>query len=429
LRYLYIFLSYLLMPLILIRLFWKSIKTPSYIERLQERFGFFENPVDKCIWIHAVSVGETIAATPLIRACLKIYPDLPIVLTSTTPTGYAQAKMLFSAKEVKCGYMPYDLPGSIHRFLNRINPHIAIFMETELWPNILHTCRKRNIPSLLANARLSERSAKAYRGLGPLAREMFASLTHIAAQAEPDALRFIQLGAATKHVSICGNLKFDMPVPNHIYEQSKLLREALGENRPIWIAGSTHEGEEELMLKCYAKLRYQLPKLLLILVPRHPERFRSVESLCKKFNFSIVSRSSGEPILDTTQIYLGDTMGELMLLYSAADLAFVGGSFVKVGGHNLLEPAALGKAVLSGPFLFNFLTISKELSNNKALLIAKDYNQLATQITQLFGDPKLREEMGKRGFEVVQKNRGSLEKHLSLLHALIQNKISLEKAA
>ena len=418
-RYLYIILSYLLMPFILIRLFWKSIKAPTYIERLQERFGFFENQVDTCIWIHAVSVGETIAATPLIKSCLSLYPHLPIVLTSTTPTGYAQAKMLFSGTKIRCGYMPYDLPGSINRFLNRVNPQIAIFMETELWPNLLHTCRKRKIPSLLANARLSERSAKAYRGLGPLARQMFASLTHIAAQAEPDALRLTQLGAAMKQVTVCGNLKFDMSVPDQIHEQGKLLRKTLGEHRPTWIAGSTHEDEEALILKCYAKLRYQFPKLLLILVPRHPERFRSVELLCKKFNFSIVSRSSGEAVLDTTQIYLGDTMGELMLLYAAADLAFVGGSLVKIGGHNLLEPAALGKAVLSGPFLFNFLTIAKELANNKALLVAKDYNQLTTHMTKLFSDSKLREEIGKRGLEVVQKNRGALEKHLKILKILL----------
>lgn len=408
------------MPFIIIRLLWKSIKLPSYRERLQERFGFFEHRVNQCIWIHAVSVGETIAAVPLIKACLKQYPHIPIVLTSTTPTGYAQAKTLFSNQlQIVCGYMPYDLPGSIRRFFKRINPKIAIFMETELWPNILHTCKKRQIPSLLANARLSERSAKAYRGLGPLAREMFSSLTHIAAQAEPDAVRFIQLSAKPNHVTVCGNLKFDTTIPDNLQEQGKLLRKTLGENRPVWIAGSTHQGEEELILKCYAKLRYQFPKLLIILVPRHPERFQTVESLCKKFDFSVVTRSSKQPILETTHIYLGDTMGELLLLYAAADFAFVGGSLVKVGGHNLLEPAGLEKAVISGTFLFNFFTIAQELTKHQALLIAKDYNQLTEYVTKLFNEPDLRQGMGKRGFEVVQKNRGALQKHMQILKTLI----------
>ena len=278
---------------------------------------------------------------------------------------------LFSVIGLICGYMPYDLPDSVHRFLNRINPCIAIFIETELWPNLLHICHKRNIPTFLANARLSERSAAAYRGLGPTAREMFANLTWIAAQAEPDANRFIQLGAAKNAVFICGSLKFDVSIPTDIFEQGKQLRETLGTNRLVWIAASTHQGEEELVLKAYAKLRYQLPKMLLILVPRHPERFRTVEALCKKFDFSVVVRSKNEPVLESTQIYLGDTMGEMMLMYAAADFAFVGGSFVKVGGHNLLEPAGLGKAIISGPFLFNFLTIAKELEIHKALFIAK----------------------------------------------------------
>lgn len=417
-RYLYIVLSYLLMPFILIRLLWKSIKTPAYIERFQERFGFFEKKMKRCMWIHAVSVGETIASTPLINACLRLYPDLPIVLTSTTPTGYARAKALFGDKVV-CGYMPYDLPGSIHRFLNRVNPCMAIFIETELWPNLLHICRKRNIPTFLANARLSERSAAAYRGLGPLTKEMFGNLTRIAAQAEPDANRFIQLGARKNAVSVCGSLKFDISIPADVFEQGKKLREVLGENRLVWIAASTHQGEEELVLKAYAKLRYQLPKMLLILVPRHPERFRAVESLCKKFDFSIASRSKNEPVLESTQIYLGDTMGEMMLMYAAADFAFVGGSLVKVGGHNLLEPAGLGKAVISGAFLFNFLTIAKELESHKALFIAHDYNELATYVEKLFRDSKLREEMGFRGRNVVEKNRGSLDKHLLILQELM----------
>ena len=345
-RYIYIVLSYLMMPFILLRLFWKSIKTPAYIKRFPERFGFFEKKMERCIWIHAVSVGETIAAAPLIKACLNLYPHLPIVLTSTTPTGYERAKAIFGKSNIVFGYLPYDLPGSVQRFLNRINPCIAIFIETELWPNLLHACRKRNIPSFLANARLSERSAAAYQKLGSLTRQMFANLSHIAAQAQPDANRFIQLGASKNSVSVCGNLKFDVSIPENILEKGKQLRETLGENRLVWIAASTHQGEEELVLKAYAKLRHQLPKLLLILVPRHPERFRSVEALCKKFDFSVAARSRKEPILDTTQIYLGDTMGEMMMMYAASDFAFVGGSFVKVGGHKLLEPAAVGKAAI-----------------------------------------------------------------------------------
>jgi 3-deoxy-D-manno-octulosonic-acid transferase len=418
LRYFYIILSYLLMPFVLLRLLWKSIKTPVYLERLKERFGFFEKKMDQCIWIHAVSVGETVAVAPLIKACLQLYPTLPIVLTSTTPTGYERAKALYK-NTVVTGYMPYDLPGGVRRFLNRINPRIAIFMETELWPNLLHTCRKRNIPTFLVNARLSERSARGYRGLGSLGRQMFADLSLIAAQAEPDAKRFIQLGAPKDLVIVCGNLKFDMALPEDIFKKGEQLRLMLGKDRPVWIAASTHQGEEELILKAYAKVRYQWPKMLLILVPRHPERFQPVEALCQKFNFSVVTRSSGAPVAETTQVYLGDTMGELMLLYAAADFAFVGGSFVKVGGHNLLEPAGLSKATISGPFLFNFLTIAKDLSENKALLIAKDYDQLSTYVNELFNNSSSREEMGERGRAVVEKNRGSLDKHVHLLKKLI----------
>lgn len=407
------------MPFILIRLFWKSIKSPEYRERLQERFGFFEKALPQCIWIHAVSVGETVAVTPLVKACLRLYPHLPLVLTSTTATGYVRATTIFKDTGVICGYMPYDLPGSVRRFLNKINPCVAIFMETELWPNILHACRARNIPTFLVNARLSERSAKGYRGLGSLGRQMFANLSLIGAQTEPDAKRFVQLGAAKDSVVVCGNLKFDVPFPPDIVERGEELRRTFGQNRPTWIAASTHPGEEELILKAYAKIRYQIPHILLILVPRHPERFRSVEALCKKFGFSVVSRTSGKPILETTQIYLGDTMGELMLFYAASDFAFIGGSFVEVGGHNLLEPAALGKATISGPFIFNFLMIAKELSSNRALLIAKDYNALSTYVGELFSDPARCHAMGDRGRSVVEKNRGALNNYLNLLTKFI----------
>lgn len=420
-RYVYIILSYLIMPFIVIRLIWKSFKTPSYIERLGERFGFFKESTACCIWIHAVSVGETIAAEPLVRSCLNDYPHLPILFTSTTPTGYQLARKTFG-NQVLYRYMPYDLPGTIKRFLIRVNPCIVIFIETELWPNLLHACRQRKIPTFLANARLSEQSAKAYRGLGSITREMFDNLNQIAAQAESDAKRFIQLGANKACVSVCGNLKYDMVIPQDILQQGRQLREILGEKRAIWIAASTHPGEEELMLKVYAKLRYQIPNLLLILVPRHPERFSVVEQLCKTFNFSIALRSRVDVILPTTQIYLGDTMGELLLLYAASDFAFVGGSLTKVGGHNLLEPALLSKAVISGPFLFNFSAISDELKANHALLIVNDANELTEGVLKLFHDPNLCEQMGINGRKVVERNRGALAKQLTILKKLMKGR-------
>jgi 3-deoxy-D-manno-octulosonic-acid transferase len=394
------------MPFILARLYWRGFKAPDYRRRWAERFGFFAAlPKPGCIWIHAVSVGETRAALPLIRALQSLYPQRPLLITTTTPTGSRQVREAFQ-ESVHHVYVPYDLPDAVKRFLNRTRPGLAIIMETELWPNLFRNCSLREIPLVIANARLSERSASGYKRLHRLTAQTLAHTTLIAAQGEADALRFRALGAP--RVEFTGNIKYDLDLPAGLMEQSRSLRRSLGEQRPIWIAASTHAGEEQTILEVFSTLRHRWPDLLLLLVPRHPERFLPVKALCQRHRLQVITRSEERPCDTQTAVFLGDSMGELLLFYSVADLAFVGGSLVSTGGHNILEPALLGVPVLFGPYMFNFAEISQRLLQAGAAWQIANAKELTERTELLLADPLLRETAGQRGQALVEANRGAL---------------------
>ena len=418
-RYLYNILFYLAIPFILLRLGLRSRKAKAYGKRWRERFAYIDVPAESQggLWVHAVSVGEVLAAVPLVKAIRQHYPDLPIVMTTMTPTGSARVKANF-ADNIFHAYVPYDLPPVIKRFLNKLKPRAVMILETELWPNILHQCQQRHIPVMMANARLSEKSFTGYVKFPKLTQAMLHAITILAVHAQADADRFIKLGIEPNKVSVTGSIKFEIKVPASILEQAQVLRNSLGQNRPIWIAASTHQGEDEQILAAHKRVLQTLPDVLLILVPRHPERFTSICQLAIKEGFNTIRRSTSNVCTKDVQVFVGDTMGELMLFFAASDLAFVGGSLVDTGGHNLLEPASLGLASITGPSYFNFLDVTKMLLKSKAVLQINDVSELAQQVLRLLQDSSVRTEMGERGRQVIEQNRGALAAHLSLLEQL-----------
>ncbi len=427
LRWLYTAVLYLIVPSVLLRLLWRGMRNRGYWHRWGERFGFFAAPeLRDPIWLHAVSVGETLAAAPLIRELLERYPQRSLVITTTTPTGSAQLQALFGEQflgqpadrasgRIFHVYFPYDLPGAVRRFLTKTRPSLALVMETELWPNLFRQCARLRIPVVIANARLSARSAKGYGRLGSLVRETLADISLIAAQNESDAERFRELGIRADGVTVMGNLKFDQRIPGDLEDRAEVLRRQLGASRSVFVAASTHEGEDEQVLDAFAQIREQRPDTLLLLVPRHPERFVRVAALARKRGYSVVLRSEDRPCEADTGVFVGDTLGELLLFYAAADVAFVGGSLVPVGGHNMLEPAALGVPMVFGPHLFNFSDISRGLLEAGAARCIEDSEQLAAAVSELLADAALRAEMGEAGRKLVAENRGALERLLDLL--------------
>lgn len=416
-RYIYSLLFYLALPFVFLRLLWRSRNAPSYRQRIQERLGFCPYVFNSCIWVHAVSVGETIAAIPFLKALKKRYPDLPLLVTNMTPTGAARVKAALG-DSVMQAYIPYDLPDAVSRFLDRVSPMVSIIMETELWPNIFAECKSRNIPIMIANARLSEKSMRGYQRIGMLTKQMLQNVNIIAAQASADADRFVKLGIPKERVIVTGNLKFDLEIPADLMGKSAVLREQLGNDRPIWIAASTHQGEEEIILAAHRLICEKIKNALLILVPRHPERFDAMTTLAQQQGFNTARRSQQQTCTPETNVYMGDTMGELLLMYSAADVAFVGGSFVPVGGHNMLEPAALKKPILTGPNLFNFAEISEMLFKADGMIKVENANQLSDAVINLLMHPELRTKMGNHAFGVVEMNRGSLAKQMQLAMSL-----------
>ncbi len=412
-RYLYTILLYFATPLILVRLLLRSKKNPAYRARIKERFAYI--PMinkKKSIWVHAVSLGEAIAATPLIRELIQQYPDQTIVVTTTTPTGSQQIQKQFGQK-VYHVYTPYDLPTVIRRFLKRTRPIKAIIMETELWPNMLYELKRANIPVMIANARLSERSYAKYQRFSHFFKPFLQTITVIAAQSPADGNRFKKLGA-TQNVIITGNIKFDTNIPDGLCQRAQELK-SHWQSRPTFIAASTHQGEEQIVLNAFKNILIQFPNALLILVPRHPERFLPVAKLCSDTGYHLAYRSKNEFPNGDTQIYFGDTMGDLTLLYAASDVAFVGGSFAPIGGHNLIEPASLSVPIISGPHLENFLAIRDLLQEANALILVKDAEQLAEQVIKLFSDKNMSHLYGARALSVSDQNRGAIEKHLDLI--------------
>ncbi len=422
-RTLYTALFYLGLPLVAIRLWLRARKAPAYAKRIGERFSYGMPTLQPGgIWVHAVSVGESIAAAPMIRALLQRYPQLPITVTCMTPTGSERIQALFANEpRIQHCYLPYDLPCAAARFLDRVQPKLAVIMETELWPNHIHQCAKRGIPVALANGRLSERSARGYGRFRKLTAPMLAEMSFFAIQTEAEAQRFRDLGARPETVEVTGSIKFDLTIDPALLQRAGELRgQWQAQERPVWIAASTHEGEDEVVLDAHRRLLANHPDALLILVPRHPERFNSVFELCQREGFSTVRRSTGANVDAQTSVLLGDTMGELLFLYALSDSAFVGGSLVANGGHNLLEPAALAKPVLSGPHLFNFLDIAAQLREAGALAEVEDAEGLAVEVQRLFELPRDAQRMADAGLAVMRRNQGALQRLLDGLGRLIK---------
>ncbi len=416
-RILYSLFFTLLLPLILLRLYLRSRKSPAYRQRILERFGFGANISGPTIWVHAVSVGEVQAAKPLISRLQQQYPEYTILVTTMTPTG-AERVADINGKVVH-RYVPYDTPGCINRFLSRSKPSVLIVMETEIWPNMLHYCRKQHIATVLVNARMSARSARGYARFAKLTASALQNFSQIAVQNQTDEERLIKLGAnpATTHVT--GSLKFDFNPPADIQQSASALREQWGVDRKVWIAASTHKGEDEIVLEAFAQLREHLPEALLVLVPRHPERFNAVATLCQSRGFELVRRSERRVCTADTAIFLGDSMGELMLFFAASDIAFVGGSLVATGGHNLLEPASLGLPILTGPHMFNFTDIHQLLLQAEASIEVESSSHLAKVLLRLFADKALCQSMGEKGRQRVIQNRGALERVMVLVDGVM----------
>jgi len=422
-RWLYIVLLYLLLPLILLRLYWRGRKAPAYRLRWRERFGV-SSPlsalVQRPIWLHAVSVGETLAAQPLVAAIRKQWPDHPLLITTMTPTGSERVQALWGGS-VHHVYAPYDFPHAISRFLDAWNPAALIIMETELWPNTLAAAKSRAIPVLLANARLSEKSAQGYAKAGGLTRSLMQSLSMVAAQDQATADRFLSLGLPPEKVSVTGSVKFDLSLPDDLPQQAKkLLDQWRLHEREVWVAASTHDGEDEPVLAAHRQLLQTTPDALLILVPRHPERFQQVAELITQQGFNMARRSAQQSVSPQTQVLLADSMGELLLWLAMADVAFVGGSLVPVGGHNTLEPLALLVPTLTGPYFMNFQVINEALIDAGALAVVESSADLADAILKLLNEPKLVAQQRASAEQVMLANRGAVQRQLDLLQQLIE---------
>lgn len=419
-RQLYSLLFTLMLPLIILRMLWRSRRAPAYRRRLGERLGFFPAPAPgrPTIWVHAVSVGETLAAAPLIEDLLQRYPDHRVVVTTTTPTGSERVQALFGERVLHV-YAPWDTPAAVRRFLARVRPALLLLMETELWPNMLHYSARGGARILLANARLSQRSAAGYARAGGLTRQMLARLDCVACQASEDGERFVALGLPRTRLQVTGSIKFDLELDAQLRQRAATLRQQLGSaQRPVIVAASTHAGEDEQVLAAFAAVRERFDNALLVLVPRHPERFQAVADLCRQAGWQVArrSRSSG-PLPAGDAVLLGDTMGELLLLLSAAQVAMIGGSLVAHGGHNMLEAAAWGVPVVTGPHVFNFAEISELLEAAGAMVRVQEAGELGACLLALLADPQRRRQMGEAGQGVVASNRGARERLLALVAA------------
>jgi 3-deoxy-D-manno-octulosonic-acid transferase len=411
----YTALLYVAAPVVFALTAWRGIRDPAYRDRLGERFGLTSLRGDgSAIWVHAVSVGEVQAAAPLIRALRQRHPQRTLIVTTTTPTGAQRVRALFP-DTVRHAYLPYDLPGAVNRFLDRVRPQHAIVMETEVWPNLYRACARRGIPIALASARLSEKSVRRYRRFagvfGPALRDLA-----IGAQTQADAQRFIAIGANPSRVHVTGNIKFDIEVPAQVQADGAALRSASFAGRKVWVAGSTHAGEEDEVLEAHRRVLKLHPDALLILVPRHPNRFDQVRTWLDDSSMRFVSRSRQERVNAGIEVLFADTLGELLMLYAAADVAFVGGSLVPlIGGHNLLEPAALAKPILTGPHHANGQDIAQLLLADGAAQEVRGADDLAAAVGKLFAHPERRKEMGEKAQAVVASNRGALARAMELI--------------
>ena len=414
-RTLYTLLFYLALPLVLSRLYWRGIKAPEYRRRWRERLGFYPFPSRQdVIWFHTVSVGEAEAAFPLIRLLQSQYPQFPILVTTTTPTGSARVRVVF-ADQVEHVYLPYDLPIVVRRFIGHFRPRLAVVMEKEIWPNLFAACAAESIPLFIINARLSARSARSYHKIPALVQPALACVTMVAAQTDEDAARFVEIGAAPKRVKVLGNVKFDVAIDPATIADGQSLKCQFFAGRWVLIVASSHQGEEDVFLDLYPRLKADLPELLLLIVPRHPERFQLVRQLAEQRGLQVAMRSEQRVCSAQTDVYIGDSMGELKMLYAAADAAFVGGSLVPVGGHNVLEPAAVGVPVLFGPEMFNFQEIAERILAAEAAIQCADRERIFSVVMRLYQDKAFANQLVTRGKMFVQANQGATARVAALL--------------
>jgi len=414
LRALYSLALYLLTPVTVYHLIWRGFRQAAYFERWSERYAGFGPPRDtRVLWVHAVSVGEVNAAIPLVDALLKRRPDLRLLVTTITPTGSARVRALWGDR-VDHAYLPYDLPGAVARFLRHFRPHAALIMETELWPNLLFGCRDHGVPLYVLNARLSARSLRGYRVLAPLVSRALRTVRGIGAQSHADARRFVHLGAEPACVHETGNLKFDLALPASVESFGRDCR-ARRAGRLAWIAASTHVDEEAAVIALHRRLRGRWPDLLLMWAPRHPERFRAVAEQAGAAGFRTSRRSEHRWATPDCDVFVIDTLGELLNFYACADIAFVGGSLQDVGGHNLLEPAATGTPSATGPHLHNFADISQRLVAAGALRVGLDEREVGDALEAMLADATLRATMADAGRTLLASGRGALERTLALV--------------
>lgn len=408
------------LPLVFGRLLWRSRRQPAYRQRWGERLGFAQCHRQGAVWVHAVSVGEVNAAVPLIEALQQAHPALPVLVTTTTPTGSQQLRSRLGLRVEHC-YLPYDLPGAVRRFLRVWRPCLGVILETELWPNLYAAACADGMPLMLANARLSSRSARAYARWPQLTRETLTRLGAVSAQTATDGERLLALGLPHDRLTVTGNLKFDAAPADTA--AGLALRARLGAARPVWLAASTHAGEEAAVLRAYRELRQTHADAALILAPRHPQRFEEVAALCRADGWQPTRRSGddGQPCA----VYLADTLGELPSLMAAADVVFVGGSLGTsagaFGGHNLIEPAACGKPSLFGPHLRNFVELRDQVLAAGAGLEVRDAAELAARLTVLLADGERRQAIGQAGRALVEQHRGATGRTLSLIGRYLES--------
>lgn len=418
-RLLYIALTYLLLPVYALYWFFRGFSNRMYWDRIGQRFGLgFPELRGGSIWLHAVSVGEVQAAVPLVRELQRRFPERHILVTTVTPTGAERVRLNFGNRVTHC-YLPFETPNAVTNFFDSVKPDLALVMETEIWPNLYHECGQRKVPLVLVSARISPTSVKSYRKFLPLFRETLSHGIVIAAQSDMDAERFRSLGAAAERTWVTGNIKFDFEVPPDLLGKGLQFRRDNFEGRPVWVAASTHDREEEQVLYAHGKVLERFPNALLILVPRHPERFAAVRTMLHRSGQNFIARTDEQPCTSDNNVFLGDTMGEVPLFYAAANVAFVGGTLVPVGGHNLLEPAALSRPVVTGPYLFNTPDIADKFETLGASVTVNTAGQLGRAVADLFADPETAADIGRRGSELVAQNKGSLDRLLRLIEPLI----------
>jgi 3-deoxy-D-manno-octulosonic-acid transferase len=413
-RHLYSALLYLLSPLLLVYLSLRAFKSPDYRGRWGERFGLSKLSPSQVL-VHSVSMGETLAAIPLIKALMKAHPEWHFTVTTTSPTGSAQVRKAFGDTVQHC-YLPFDLPFSVKRFLTQLKPKLCIIMETELWPNLVHQVHKRDCTLVLANGRLSQKSAEKYANYPKLNRPMLQSLDVIAVQTQAEAERFISLGVDARRVQVCGSLKFDLQIDDAKRQQAIVLRQQWQRTaEPVWVAGSVHPGEFGSILAAHKHILARFPRALLIMAPRHPEQFELAASAVSQAGLQLARRSTEHKMSADTQVLLGDTMGELLMLYGCGDQAFVGGTLIENGGHNPLEPAAMGLSVCVGPHHWDFAQITQLLVEAGGLTVVDSAETLAAHLLSLFEQADLAQQASKAAIAVVEENRGALVKQLAVI--------------